>query len=42
MGQSQKATEIEVRWPNGQTETVKDIPVNQIVRIKEGTGLEKH
>lgn len=40
MGQSQKAIQVEVRWPNGQTEIVKDLAVNQTVRIKEGTGLE--
>lgn len=40
MGTSQKAAQIEVRWPNGQTEIVKDIAVNQTVRIKEGSGVE--
>jgi hypothetical protein len=41
MGQNQKAVQIEIRWPNGQTETVKDVPVNQTVRIKEGSGVVK-
>ncbi|HWT02817.1 MAG TPA: CRTAC1 family protein [Pyrinomonadaceae bacterium] len=36
MGTSRKADQIEIRWPSGQTETIKDIPVNQIVKIKEG------
>jgi hypothetical protein len=41
MGKNQKAGQIEIRWPNGQTETVKDIAVNQTVRIKEGSGVVK-
>jgi hypothetical protein len=41
MGKNQKAGQIEIRWPNGQTETVKDVAVNQTVRIKEGSGVVK-
>ena len=41
MGASLKADHIEVRWPNGQAETVKDIPVNRIITIKEGSGVVK-
>ena len=33
--------QIEIRWPNGQTETLKDIAVNQTVKIKEGFGVVK-
>jgi hypothetical protein len=36
MGTSQKADLIEIRWPNGQLETIRDVPVNQIVTVKEG------
>ena len=39
MGASRKAEQIEIRWPNGQTEIVKDVAVNQIVKIKEGAGI---
>ncbi|HYG82885.1 MAG TPA: CRTAC1 family protein [Pyrinomonadaceae bacterium] len=39
MGASRKADQIEIRWPSGQTETVKDVPVNQVVKIKEGAGV---
>jgi hypothetical protein len=39
MGLSQKAEQIEIRWPNGETEIIKDIAVNQTVRIKEGSGV---
>ena len=41
MGASRKADQIEVRWPNGQAETVKDVPVNRIITIKEGSGVVK-
>jgi hypothetical protein len=40
MGPGRKA-EIEIRWPGGQTETIKDVAVNQIVKIKEGAGVVK-
>ena len=39
MGQSKKADSIEIRWPSGQTETLKDLPVNQAVTIREGAGV---
>jgi hypothetical protein len=41
MGSSLKADQIEVRWPNGQTERIKDVAVNQFVKIKEGLGVIK-
>ena len=39
MGPSRKADLIEIRWPGGNTETIKDVMVNQVVRIKEGFGV---
>jgi hypothetical protein len=41
LGSSSQPVQVEIRWPNGQTEMVKDIAVNQIVRIKEGSGMVK-
>jgi hypothetical protein len=41
MGASRKADLIEIRWPSGQAETVKDVALNQVVTIKEGTGVVK-
>ncbi len=41
LGANSKAVQIEIRWPSGLTETVKDIAVNQIVTIKEGSGVVK-
>jgi hypothetical protein len=39
LGQVQKVEQIEVRWPSGFTETLRDIPADQIVTIKEGAGM---
>ena len=39
LGQNQKADLIEIRWPSGQTETLKSITANQILTIKEGSGM---
>jgi hypothetical protein len=41
MGANRKADQIEVRWPGGKTELVKDVLVNQLVRIEEGAGVVK-
>ena len=41
LGKSPKAVQIDIRWPNGQVETVKDVAINQIVIIKEGSGVVK-
>jgi len=41
LGTTANAVQIEIRWPNGQTETVKDVAINQIVTIKEGSGVAK-
>ena len=41
MGSNQKPVQIEIRWPNGEIEKVKDVAVNQTVRIKEGSGVVK-
>jgi len=34
-----RAGQIEIRWPGGATELIKDIAANQIVTIKEGSGI---
>ena len=41
MSENKKADQIEIRWPNGQTETIKDVAAGQIVTIKEGSGIIK-
>jgi hypothetical protein len=39
LGKSERADVIEVRWPSGLVDTVKDIPANRLVYIKEGSGI---
>lgn len=38
---NRKVDALEIRWPNGQTERIADLPANQIVAIKESMGLIK-
>jgi len=32
---------IEIRWPSGAVDTLKDVAANQVVYVKEGTGIIK-
>jgi hypothetical protein len=41
LGGNSRAEQVEIRWPNGQVETIKEIAANQIVTIKEGSGVVK-
>ena len=34
-----KVDAIEVHWPNGQTDQLKDVPADQIITVKEGSGI---
>jgi len=40
MGSAARVDRIEVRWPNGETEIVRDIPVDRIVTVREGQGIQ--
>jgi hypothetical protein len=39
LGKAQKVDQLEVRWPSGQVDILKDLPANQFLWIKESTGL---
>jgi hypothetical protein len=39
LGKAQKVDVLEVRWPGGQMETVKDVAANVLVTVKEGLGI---
>jgi hypothetical protein len=30
---------LEIRWPSGQVDTLKDIKPNQLIFVKEGEGI---
>jgi hypothetical protein len=39
LGKADKVSSLEIRWPNGAMETLKDIPANQLIYVKEGEGI---
>jgi enediyne biosynthesis protein E4 len=41
LGRATKVKTIEVKWPSGVVDSINDVEVNQVIRIKEGVGLIK-
>ena len=39
LGSAAQADKIEIRWPDGASETVTDAPANQRLVIQQGRGL---
>ena len=39
LGKAEKVDVIEIRWPSGQVDTLKDLVVNKLVTVKEGVGI---
>jgi hypothetical protein len=39
LGKAQKVESVEVRWPSGQVDLVRDIAVNRLIYVKEGAGV---
>jgi hypothetical protein len=39
LGKAEKVDVLEVRWPSGQVDTMKDLKPNQLVVIEEGKGI---
>jgi hypothetical protein len=39
LGKAEKVDVLEVRWPSGQIDTLKDVKVNQVIFVKEGEGI---
>jgi hypothetical protein len=39
LGDRAKADSIEIRWPSGQTDHAANVPANQIITVKEGSGI---
>jgi hypothetical protein len=39
LGKANKVDVLEVRWPSGQVDTMKDVAANQVVFVKEGAGI---
>jgi enediyne biosynthesis protein E4 len=41
IGNAQKVELLEIRWPSGAIDTLKDVKANQLVYVKEGAGIVK-
>jgi len=41
VGKAEKVDVLEVRWPSGQIDTLKDVKVNQLIYVKEGEGVTR-
>ena len=41
IGKADRVDVLEVHWPSGQVDTMKDIKANQLVYVKEGQGITK-
>jgi hypothetical protein len=39
MGKAEKVDVLEVRWPSGHVDTIKDVKANQLIFVKEGEGI---
>ena len=39
LGSATRSERLEIRWPDGMTEVVKDLPANHIVTVREGEGV---
>jgi len=39
LGKAEKVQLLEVRWPSGQVDAIKDITANQCIYVKEGEGI---
>jgi hypothetical protein len=39
LGEARRVDQLDVRWPTGETETFRDLPVNRLFVIEEGRGI---
>jgi hypothetical protein len=39
LGGNDKMSEVSIRWPNGETETLHDVPADFIYTVLEGAGI---
>ncbi len=39
LGKAETVEQLEIRWPSGQVDTLKNIPANQVITVKEGKGI---
>lgn len=41
LGANDKMSEVNIRWPNGETETLRNVPGDFIYTINEGAGIQQ-
>jgi enediyne biosynthesis protein E4 len=41
IGKAEKVDLLEIRWPSGQVDTLKDVKANQLIFVKEGQGIAR-
>jgi hypothetical protein len=41
LGKADKVDALEIRWPSGQIDTLKDVKANQMIYVKEGEGITR-
>jgi enediyne biosynthesis protein E4 len=41
LGKAEKVDALEIRWPSGQIDSLKDIKANQLIYVKEGEGITR-
>jgi hypothetical protein len=41
LGKAEKVSRIEIRWPSGTLQVLRDLAVNQLIHVKEGEGIVK-
>ncbi|MGB8986593.1 MAG: CRTAC1 family protein [Candidatus Sulfotelmatobacter sp.] len=41
LGKAEKVDVLEIRWPSGQVDTLKDVKANQLIFVKEGEGISQ-
>jgi hypothetical protein len=39
IGKAEKVELLEIRWPSGAVDTLKDVKPNQMIVVKEGEGI---
>jgi len=39
LGKRTKIESLEITWPSGQVDRLTNIPIDQIIAVKEGTGI---
>ena len=41
LGNAEKVDVLEIHWPSGQVDTMKDVKANQVIYVKEGEGITR-